>query len=210
MARIADMLVEVRGIAYGAPDPLLERALIRATQELCKRTQCWRERLDVMHAMDGTPNYELAAPFEAVVDRIIWVRVGGQAVGHHRRPDDVEGQPPSLGQPRVYAQHATRQELLLWPAPGPEQDGQEIIVYAALSPSLRARDLPDALVDEYGQGITARAMADLLGSNPSHPWHNPSTAAMHHAVANDIFSRAKRAQHSGHSSVLTVAPRRFI
>lgn len=210
MARMVDMLEDMRGAAYGAPDPILVRALVRATQELCKRTQCWREQLDTMHARDGIGNYELAAPFEAVVDKILWVRLGQRQVRSHQRPDQVEGMLPSRGFPRVFAQHATRQEVILWPAPGPDEDGQEITAFAALSPSLRARDLPDALVDEYGQGIVARAKADILSSNPGQPWYNPPASTIHQLQADAIFARAKRAQHSGHSTLLSVAPRRFI
>ncbi len=211
MALFEDMLPDVRGAAYGAPDPILLRALRRATQELCKSTQVWREILDDTYAQDGIGAYEFSAPFEAIVDKIIHVKLDGRLICTQVRPDDLKAQPETdPGWPRLYAQHSVRQELLLWPPPGPDEHDRVISVYAVLSPSQRAIDLPDALVDEWGQGIVARAKWDLLSNAPEQPWHNPRNGAMQREIADEVFVRAKRSQHSGHSTLLTVRPRRFM
>ena len=210
MASYEDMLSDVRGAAYGAPDVAILRALRRAGQELCKASQCWRERLDDVFAEQGVSAYELAGPHETVVDRILWVKVGDQEVKHQARPEDVERMAPITGLPRVFAQHSHRQELLLWPAPGADENEQVITVQAALSPTLRATELPDGLVAEYQYGIVAWAKADLMMGSPGQQWHNPEAALAQRAIANEVFARAKRAQHSGHSVPLTVMPRRFI
>ena len=210
MARYEDMLPDVRGAAYGAPDVVILRSLRRAAQELCKSSQCWRERLDDVFAEDGVSAYELASPYESVVDRILWVKVDGRDVCGPARPDDVERMPPCTGMPRMFAQHSHRQELLLWPAPNADLHEKVIAVQAVLSPTLRSTELPDGLVAEYQQGIVAWAKADLMLGSPGQQWHNPELAMAQRAIANDVFSRAKRAQHSGHSVPLTVMPRRFI
>lgn len=210
MARYEDMLDAVRGSAYGAPDDILLRALVRATQELCKQTQCWRETLDETYAQAGIGTYEFLAPFETVVDRILWVKVGGQPVCTQARPEDVLSRAPAEGFPRLFAQDSITQEVHLWPTPGRSEHEQVISIHAALSPTLRSSELPDGLVDEYQQGIVAAAKADLLLNSPDMPWHNPQTGMAQRVLADHWFGRAKRAQHSGHGMLLTVAPRRFI
>lgn len=203
------MLIDLRSAAYGAPDAILVRALVRATQDLCKSSQCWRETLDDVYVQTGVGVYEFGAPFESSVDRILWVTLGGRRITDQQRPDDLQAQPASSGAPRMFAQHAHRQELLLWPTPGTDEHQQVLSVHAVLSPTQRSTELPDGLVDEYGQGIVAAAKADLLMNAPAMPWHNPQAAMVQRGMADEIFVRAKRAQHSGHSVPLKVQNRRF-
>lgn len=210
MARYEDMLPDVRGTVYGAPDIIILRALRRAAQSLCKSSQCWRETLDDTYAEAGVSAYEFASPFESVVDKIICVKVDGKEVGRQVRPDDILRQPEQTGFPRMFAQHAHRQELLLWPAPGADENEHVISVQAVLSPTLRATEIPDGIVAEYQQGIVAAAKADLLLNSPGQQWHNPELAGVQQSIADQIFAQAKRAQHSGHSMLLSVVPRRFI
>lgn len=210
MARFIDMVPDVRGAAYGAPDDILIRALVRATQELCKSSQCWREELDATYAQNGVGAYEFSVPYETSVDRILWVKVGDRRGCKQSRPDDLLARPSIVGAPSLFAQDSHRQEIHLWPTPGPDEHDKPITIYAALSPTLRTTWLPDGLVDEYQQGLVAAAKADLLLNSPDMPWHDPQNALVQRAIADSIFTRAKRAQHSGHSMPLTVAARRFI
>lgn len=207
---IADIVGQMRGVAYGAPDPVLERALRHAVHELCRRSQCWRETLEDTYAQRGVSAYEFTPPYGANVDRVLSVTVAGQRVARQSRPDDLKAMRPATGMPRVFAQHSVRQELLLWPTPGDDEHEQPISILAVLSPTERAIDIPDSLIDDYGQGILSRAKWDVLSSHPEQPWHNPVAAEHHRGVADAIFSRAKRDQHSGHSTLLSVQPRRFI
>lgn len=209
MARYEDMLIDLRSAAYGAPDAILVRALVRATQDLCKFSQCWRETLDDVYVQSGVGVYEFGAPYESSVDRVLWVTLGGRRINDQHRPDDLQAQPVTAGAPRMFAQHAHRQELLLWPTPGANEHQQVLSVHAVLSPTLRSTELPDGLVDEYGQGIVAAAKADLLMNSPGMPWHNPQAAQHQRMSADEVFVRAKRAQHSGHSVPLAVRNRRF-
>lgn len=210
MARYEDMLPEVRGIAYGAPDAVLLRALRKSAQELCKSSQCWRETLDDVYTETGVASYELAVPHETTVERIIWVRFGDQAVTRQVRPDDILNLPDRTGEPRMFAQHAHEQALILWPTPGPDENGRVVTVYAALSPTLRSVEIPDGIFDEYQQGIVAAAKADLMLNSQGQQWHNPELGMVQQQIADAVFRRAKRAQHSGHSMPLSVVPRRFI
>ena len=210
MAQYEDMLDDVRGAAYGAPDAILVRALRRATQELCKYSQCWRETLDDDFLREDVGAYEFMATFESVVDRVLWVKVDGRPLCAQARPDELKALRDATGMPTHWAQHSVRQELLVWPVPGEKEHNKPLSVCAALSPTMRSTELPDSLVDEYGQGIAARAKWDLMTASSASPWYDPNTAQRHHEQFQDIFARAKRAQHSGHSMPLTVQPRRFV
>lgn len=210
MARLNDLLPLVRSAAYGAPDGVLLNALRRAAQELCQGAQCWREQLEDVYIQTGVARYEFNAPFEANVQRVLWVRFDGRLVRTQMRPDELLAHTPTTGEPRAFAQDAQTQELLLWPTPTAAENNKVLQVCAALSPTLRTDELPDGIADEYGRGLAAWAKWDLLTNAPEMPWHNPQLGMAQERYATEIFTRAKRAQHSGHSVPLTVQPRRFV
>lgn len=210
MAQLADMLDGVRGVAYGAPDPILIRSLRRAAQELCRYSQAWRELLPTFRTRLGVTAYPLLAPDGAHVERIVWVKIDGRQAEAQMRPDELLLQRATDGRPRRWAQAPAEQDLLLWPAPDAEHVDLPVEAFAVLSLGPTGDTLPDGLVLEYGPGIVAWAKWDLLASAPEQPWHNPPASAPHRAFADEIFAAAKRAQHSGHSMPLTVSPRRYI
>lgn len=210
MALLTDMLDDVRGVAYGAPDPILVRSLRRAAQELCQYSQAWREMLPTMNLRAGTSRYQLLAPDGAHVERLVWVRVNGVQARCQMRPDELLAQRPTEGLPRAWAQAPADQDLLLWPTPRVADAGLPVQAFAVLALNPAGDTLPDGLVLEFGPGIVAWAKWDLLANAPEQPWHNPGASQPHRHLADEIFARAKRAQHSGHSMPLSVQPRSFI
>lgn len=210
MARFSDMLGHMRAMSYHAPDAVLERALLDATQELCKYAQCWQLELGEDALIDGHGTYELMPPYDVNVDKILWVKIGGKRLRYRMRPQELLSMDESHGMPTRFAQDSTRQEIHFWPTPTDREENTEVRIYAAVSPTLRTKWLPDGLVDEYHQGIVAAAKANLLTNSHDMPWFNPQAGMQQRMLADEIFARAKRAQHSGHSGLLTVAPRPFI
>lgn len=210
MALLSELLDDVRGVAYGAPDPILLRSLRRAAQELCQYSQAWREMLPTIRLRAGVSRYQLLAPDGSHVERLVWVRVNGVQARLQMRPDELQAQPTTTGLPRAWAQASADQDLLLWPTPRTADVDVPVQALAVLALNHTGDTLPDGLVLEYGPGIVAWAKWDLLINAPEQPWHNPAAAQPHRTLADEIFARAKRAQHSGHSMPLTVQPRRFI
>jgi hypothetical protein len=210
MAQLTDMLDRVRGVAYGAPDPILVRSLSRAAQELCQYSHAWRELLPTISLRAGVDRYQLLAPDGAHVERLVWVKINGRQACAQMRPDELLLQVTTTGMPRYWAQASADQDLLLWPTPRAVEAGTPVQAFAVLVLNPDGETLPDGLVQEYGPGIIAWAKWDLLANAPEQPWHNPQASQPHRHLADEIFARAKRAQHSGHSMPLTVQPRRFI
>lgn len=210
MASYADLLDDVRGAAYGAPDPILERSVRRAAQQLCQYSQCWQEWLTPARLRDGVARYELGAPFGASVERVITVKVDGRPICQQMRAQDLAAVRDRTGSPRVWAHAAMEPDLILWPAPDADHAELPLEVYAAIAPTADSTGIPNDLARKHGPALAAYAKWDLLANSPEQPWHNPNNASVHKELADELFTRAKRALHSGHSMPLTVAPRRFI
>lgn len=210
MGRLVDLLDDVRGVAYGAPDPILLKSLRRAARELCRYSQAWRELLSVVRTRLGVTAYPMLAPDGAHVERVVWVKIDGELAEAQMRPDELLALRTTPGRPRRWAQASAEQDLLLWPPPDAQHVDLPVQAFAVVVPGPTADSLPDGLLLEYGPGVIAWAKWDLLANAPEQPWHNPPASAPHRALADEIFAGAKRAQLSGHSMPLTVQPRRFI
>lgn len=210
MARFLDLLGELRSVAYGAPDPILEKSIRRAVQELCQRTQCWQERLDDIVLSDGTDRYELPAPFGATVERIVSLKLDGTKLDGQLRMDALHGMQTTTGRPRSWAHEPMTPFVIFWPTPGEDEDGLRVDILASLAPSEASQNIPDDMALKHGRGIVAWAKHDLMSGAPEMPWYNANEAGRQIGIAEELFSRAKRAQHSGHSKPLTVEPRRLI
>lgn len=207
MALLSTLLDEIRPAAYGAPDPVLLRSLRRGASALLSYSQVWRETLPVIRLRQGIGRYELLAPDGAHVERIIHAKCQGRPLCQDR-PGEVASLRDMEGPPRAFGQHD--QDIELWPTPGPDQVGEQVTVFVALSLSRAGTAIPDGIMAEFGDAIAHRAKWDLLANAPEMPWHDPQAGSIHLQQADEGFQRAKRVQHSGHHMPLTVRPRPFV
>ena len=190
-----------------APDPVILRALRRASGELCRQSHVWREELETFALVSGEKLYELEAPSGARVERIMVLKVDGRLLAQ-ARPQDIFELRETPGTPRCFGFSATTQEVVF--SPVPDTNGLAVQVYAALVPMPDSDELPDDVLAEYGPGLIALAKAHLMLTSVGMPYYDPRAAAVHAAIGEEWIVRAKRDQHGGGHTPLRARPRPFV
>lgn len=204
------MLVDLRSGMAQAPDRTLLRALQRASAYFFVQSHVWREALDPVALQAGVSQYDLDAPSGSRVEQVMVAKVAGCPLRTQYRPREMFMLPASTGAPSAFALDPTTQTITLHPTPAVAEAGHLLELFVVLVPTSSARTIPDALAQDFGQGIVAYARADMLGLHPEMPWHNPKEATSQRALGDEYMARAKRDQVSGGHVELRVQPRPFI
>jgi hypothetical protein len=209
VARVEDLLIDARVDLPSATDHGIVRALIRSAGRFFRQSGVWRERIDPIALKAGADSYSLAAPSQgARVERVIVATFNGRPMELVRERDMFD-LPRSEGPPRAIAIRSQNDECVVWPIPRQEEAGKQILVFAVIVPTASVRTLPDALLDEWRDGIVSGAKADLM-SMPGMAWTNAAAAMNYERRFEEEVSRAKREQVSGGHAPLNVRPVRFI
>lgn len=171
MALLSTLLDRVHDELPSVPEALALRALSDAVKEFCSRTHYWQENLSPITLRPGEVTYELSLDTGTQLVQIKDVRLDG------RKVYPVATEIPRLrntalraGLPRGYIQWQPKTiELVNAPL-----DGAQLEVKAALTLALSATatQLPDDLVDEYGEVIASAAKGRLM-RQANQPWYAP-------------------------------------
>ncbi|ARU06140.1 hypothetical protein CCO03_16980 [Comamonas serinivorans] len=137
-------------IPPGRAEPLVERQLMRATQELCQATRLWRVVLDPVLTVAGEREYDIEFPGANELVRLEAAKLGGCDVPVWRHGD---------GQGRRIKTLNTKTVALSF-GPG---DGEELVLDVSLKPSARASGVDDWILDQYADTIVKGAAARLTG-----------------------------------------------
>ena len=180
MATLNDLIPEILLEADGCPNLLAARALRRAGRKFCKESGYWREELSLLSLADNTPSYDLtgALPADSEIDGILSVvrESDGEAL-KDRSPlqleNDYSDWRNERGDPEVYTQFSPTALRIV---PYPTTTTDSLRIFARLIPVLTATTLPDMVLNRYGEGIFAGAVAELLRV-PNKPWSNATRAA---------------------------------
>jgi hypothetical protein len=209
VARVDDLLVDARIDLPSATDHDILRALARSAGRFFRQSGVWRERIDPVRLRAGTDVYSLAAPTAgARVERIIEARMGSVRL-HVVRERDMFAAGVQNGPPSSIALRSQSDECAVWPIPRQEDVTHPILIFATIVPDPKIRTIPDALLNEWSDGIVSGAKADLM-SMPALPWTNPAAAANYERRYEEEVARAKREQVSGGHAPLAVQPVRFL
>lgn len=171
------------------PEVLALRALSDATKEFCTRTHAWQGMVADLILVVGTAQYYLVPPGNTQVVAAIDVRLDGTKLtpsdpalsrGAHSRP--------TPGKARSFTQWSPALIELDRPA----AFAGTITAKAALTLQLgdTATEVPDAILDEYGEAIAAGAKMRLV-RQAGQPWTNPDAAAVYGAIFYSAVSTAK-------------------
>lgn len=169
--RLAELLSRVHDEFPSVPELLALRALSDATKEFCSRTHAWQEDLPQVVLRPGEETYELSLDAGVQLVQLKDVRLDG------RKIDPVATEilrlraaPLRAGLPAGYVQwEPSVLELVNTPT-----DAARLDVKAALTLALNATEvnLPDALLDEYGEAIASGAKGRLVRQS-NQPWYAP-------------------------------------
>jgi hypothetical protein len=175
----------------GCSEPLAQQALVDAAIVFCEESQVIRARLDGFSTVPDQVSYELDAPAQQQVARILEVRVDGRPIPMVMA-EDVGMISDAVGRPMACYTDATGSEFVLRLFPIP--DGvYQVQVSAALRPSRDATSVEDDLFNLWSDALVSGALARLMAV-PAQPFSNPALAGGYSVAA---LSAARKARVEG-------------
>lgn len=176
MAKLESLLTRVIDELPTVPKSLALRALSDSTKEFCTRTHAWRAELKAT-ARAGSASVELLPDQGTIIVAVKAVRRAGTRlpivpVELLDTRTTLPGEGPALAFAQVSPGH-----LLMDHAP---TERTELTVSAAVTLALNSTttDIPDALIDEYGEAIANGAKMRLV-RQVNQPWTDQQLSAMY-------------------------------
>jgi hypothetical protein len=178
----------------GCPEPTVERHLLRAAADFCRRSRCLRQDLDRILTRIGKATYDIRWPdgtegVELIDASLDGVRIELEVADATSMADRRAG---VRGRNRVLSQDLLTVTLM----PTPAVDSSELRLAAILTIAEGAEGVPDAVGDRYRVEIATGALASLLKINKA-PWANSGLAMdkakAFEAAIDDANSRAWKA-----------------
>jgi hypothetical protein len=188
MKPISEFFPRVMPHVPGCSEPLAQQALVDAAIVFCEESQVIRARLDEFSTTADQVSYELDAPAQQQVARILEVRVDGRPIPAVMA-EDVNLITDAVGSPMAYYTDATGSEftLRLFPVP----DGvYQVQVSAALRPTRTATSVEDDLFNLWSDAVISGALARLM-LVPAQPFSNPAAAGGYGASAASAARKAR-------------------
>lgn len=181
-AEFADFYPDLLVHTPGAPDPLLDQALLQAAQEFCKETVVWQEQLDDIGVRANVGVYDL--PLPARTRSVLVV----SAMFHDywliaRTTRELNRMIPmwrtQAASGATYFASDVQGQIILTPVPTTRESRAIKNLRVALMPSNEATDLPDILFDDYRQALKYGALRFLheLPKRDQYDWVDPSRVA---------------------------------
>lgn len=156
--RLRDLLVDVLTDVPGATDPAALNALSRAAAEFCRKTEVFRKKLVLDIVADET-DYDLVSGENARIHRVLSVKGKTDDDQEFTEMDPLYESEYSIeDDSRIVFETAFSVDIT---------DGLE--VEAVLRPTMRNAELPEWIIDRYGEGIAGMAKVILL-AQPGKPW----------------------------------------
>ncbi|MDR0273864.1 MAG: hypothetical protein LBI48_00670 [Burkholderiaceae bacterium] len=183
-----DLAADLLPVLPGVPQPRLERALLRAAQELCRTSRCWTVWTDPV-TVAGSGEYDVELPPGAQVAVVERMTVDGRPRPMlpfsftRRAPDDMPGA------------HVVPGRLTFQVTDG-IHDGAQIRFRVALAPYDKAQGVDEAVFDPHSS-VLAAGICALLLADPGQPWSNPGLAQVYAAQFSSGVARARLAAWRG-------------
>lgn len=189
MAKLSELLDRVLDEYPAVPRALALRSLSDAAKEFCSRTHAWQEPLTPIRLRPDVESYEVDLDSGVQLVALKEVRLDG------RRIDPVATEIFRLrknelraGLPMGYVQwQPTTIELV-----NPPNDAMELTVVAALTLARNSVDVdvPDSVLDEYGDSIASGAKGRLV-RQAGQSWSNPDAVLAYMGPFYADVTRAK-------------------
>lgn len=173
---IDDLVPELLLRAPDVPDVLAQRALLRATRELCRRALVWRDEVTIDLASATDNRYALLPPAGEVVD-ITRAELQDKhellpAVPSQLVHEDAQWR-SRTGEPRYYMRWG--QDTVSF---YPQATSGAVVMELALTPTVADTQLDDNFAQEWDEVIMDGALHRLL-SMPNQPWADGNAAVFH-------------------------------
>lgn len=190
MAKLDVLLERIHDEYPAVPEALALRALADAAKEFCSRTHYWQESLPNINVRAGVTTYELALDSGIQLAQLLEVRLDGVRLS----PVALEvyrlrAEPLRADRPMGYVQWQPNAIELI----NPPTEAETLTVVAALTLRLGAAavNVPDDLVDEYGEALAAGAKSRLV-RQAGQPWFAPDAVPLYTGPFYSAINTAKR------------------
>lgn len=171
--------------ALGAPEPLIDQLLVMTAIKFCRDTDCVQIIQPAIDVVAGANTYAIAPPVDMQLNRVLkaWYRNRQLTATSPDLVDDVlayrspvDGIEAQSGEPTVYYQETpTESTIGVYPVPNENVAGG-LIVRVSFKPEFGATQLPELLLNEWGQEFCAGVRGAL------------------HAMPNQTFTDSARAE----------------
>lgn len=186
---VADVLIE----APGCPEPIAISTLRRTAIKFCRESHVWVEQINDLYPVNDVTKYKVTPPDDTQIIAIA-------SMVHHKGESEFKVKYWPLVNPLGY---------LSFPAV-PELDQGPIRIKVVLAPTNTANEMPDAIGEDYREGLIHGAVAKLV-MMPGKDWSNPQMAAYHQSLYDEQKREAKFRRNNGNTEVnLRVSPRPLI
>jgi len=189
MSLLSVLLDRVHDEFPAVPEPLALRALSDAAKEFFVRSHAWQDKIPHIHLRENKSTYQLYPPDGTQIVALKDVRLNGKkifpaATETPRR----EYMAPEAGCVTKYVQ-ITPAEITFT---RPSSTDDRVEAKAALSLPLNATttDIPDVIIDEWGEAIAAGAKMRLV-RQASQPWFAPDAATLYSVPFYTAINTAK-------------------
>lgn len=179
---LEDFMPLIRPHALNCSPPVIEGAVVEVAIDFCEATKVWRHKANFVSDMIEPGLVMLAAPAGAKLYEVerVWFE------GRKLDKATIADLPPEIydGSPQQYTQ-IQREQITVWPC----SLGTTFAVSMIIKPSRAAQELPDFLLEDYGDAIADGVIAKLL-LMPERPWSQPQLGAYHKGLFEDAKNKA--------------------
>jgi hypothetical protein len=167
----------------GAPDPVIDQAVVDAARELCRTTNGWRYELESSDLSKEGSLVVMSAPENTVLLRPYSVSYGDNGalapMSREKLTRLNSRWRSDVGDPSFYVFVAPDKLLLTpWPTTLVMRD---LIVTVSLMPALGVTEIDDHLATRFSEHIRNGALARLF-MMPKRSWSDPQLGAAHLAL----------------------------
>ena len=206
--KFVDFAQLVRPECHGAPDFIIERAVLDSAIDFCKRTGVYIPEPEEVSVIKGINEYEVSIPSGTELNYITDVFADKTKLSPVSFPKLLEmvGDGNTRGVPSVYSQ---RDNAAFFVAPIPDTTDTLRVLYS-LKPSPTSSSIPDTIGRENREAIVQGAIYRLQ-MMPGQAFSNPGAAANNKMLFEREVGRALRQVKYGFSGgSLKVRYRQFI
>jgi hypothetical protein len=188
------LLPEIIPMVPGCPDTLIENSIRSAVIELCDKTEIYQQELDPVTTVANIYEYDLEAPSQTTVCKILWVTHEGNeieaittALLEQREPKWRDSN--YYGTPKYFVKQTS---TTFWMVPVPsETKVSSTIVRAVLKPTYGSTACDDDVMSDHRDTIVNGALFRLLRL-PSKEWTDFAGAQVYAALFNEGLVYAER------------------
>lgn len=175
-----EWLPAIQPYVPNCPSPMIIEAVRQACIDFCESSGYLRANLDPFNTVQSDDTYELTAPIDTVVCRVLHVRCGDRTVeaATQESLEQETNRWRSLSGPPVRYIQPDQDTIILNPVP----NGIEAVyVFATLRPSQASGGVDDQIFERFKDRITSGALARLMAM-PNLPWSNPELSGYHAGI----------------------------